>query len=296
MTNPASAAGRFLLGGDLDVARIGYGSMKLTNWPQGGRSPERETALRVLREAVALGVNHIDTSYYYVDGEGFRAPELIREALHPYPEDLVIVTKVGPIMTGVEGDAHDGLEPERLREAVEWNLAALGVERVDVVNLRVDGVNPLPGGTLQQPLESLLKLKDEGLIGHIGISNVRQDRFEEAMRYAPIACVQNLYNLGRRETSDPIIDACERAGIAFVPFFPVSGFDEETTAKVAAVAARHSSTPQQIALAWLLRRSPNILLIPGTGSPAHLAENVAAAGIELSDADLADLDRTQVPD
>lgn len=295
MTNPASAAGRFLLGGDLDVARIGYGSMKLTDWPEGGRRPDRETALRVLREAVALGVNHVDTSYYYVDGEGFRAPEVIREALHPYPEDLVIVTKVGPIMTGTDDD-RDGLQPENLRTAVEWNLEALGVERLDVVNLRVDGVNPLPGGTLQQPLESLLKLKEEGLIGHIGISNVRGERFEEARRYAPIACVQNLYNLGRREVSDPIIDVCEREGIAFVPFFPVSKFDEETTAKVAAVAARHAATPQQIALAWLLRRSPCVLLIPGTGSPAHLAENVASAGIRLTDEDMADLDRAKVAD
>lgn len=295
MTNPASAAGRFLLGGDLDVARIGYGSMKLTDWPEGGRRPDRETALRVLRDAVALGVNHVDTSYYYVDGEGFRAPEVIREALHPYPDDLVIVTKVGPIMTGTDDD-RDGLQPEHLRTAVEWNLEALGVERLDVVNLRVDGVNPLPGGTLQQPLESLLKLKEEGLIGHIGISNVRGERFEEARRYAPIACVQNLYNLGRREVSDPIIDVCEREGIAFVPFFPVSKFDDETTAKVAAVAARHEATPQQIALAWLLRRSPCVLLIPGTGSPAHLAENVASAGIQLTDEDLAALDGAKVAD
>lgn len=295
MTNPASAAGRLRLG-DRDVARIGYGSMKLTDWPEGGRRPDRETALRVLREAVALGVDHIDTSYYYLDSEGFRATDVIREALHPYPEDLTIVTKVGPIMTGADGDPRDGLRPERLRTAVEWNLESLGVERLDVVNLRVDGVNPLPGGTLQQPLESLLKLKEEGLIGHIGISNVRRDRFEEALRYAPIACVQNLYNLGRRETSDPIIDVCEREGIAFVPFFPVSKFDEETTAKIAAVAARHAATPQQIALAWLLRRSPSILLIPGTGSPEHLAENVAAAGIALTDADLADLDGAKVAD
>ncbi|MEV0649627.1 oxidoreductase [Phytomonospora sp. NPDC050363] len=285
MTTPASAAGRFLIGGELDVARIGYGSMKLTGWPEGDPRPDRETAHQVLRDAVALGVDHIDTSFYY-NHDGFRATDLIREALHPYPENLVIVTKVGPIMTGAEDDPREGLSPENLRTAVEWNLESLGRQRLDLVNLRVDGVNPLPDNSLRGPLESLLALKDEGLIGHIGISNVRMDRFEEARRFAPIAAVQNLYNLARRETSDPIIDICEAEGIAFVPFFPVSKLDEETTAKVAAIAERHGASPAQVALAWLLRRSPSILLIPGTSSPKHLAENVAAGAIELSDEDV----------
>lgn len=282
MTHP----GRFLLGGDLDVARVGYGSMKLTGWPDASRRPDRDTAHAVLRRAVELGVDHIDTSFYY-DHEGFRATDLIREALHPYPAGLRIVTKVGPIMTG-DDESREGLAPGNLRKAVEWNLASLGVDTLDAVNLRVDGVNPLPGGTLERPLTDLRELQEEGLIRHIGISNVPFERFEQARQFADIACVQNFYNLAVRK-SEPIIEVCEAEGIAFVPFFPVSRFDDEITAKVTRVAARHGATVQQIALAWLLRRSPNILVIPGTGSIEHLEENVAAGEIELTNEDLAEL-------
>lgn len=281
MTHP----GRFKLG-DLDVARVGYGSMKLTGWPDATPYPDRDAAHAVLRRAVELGVDHIDTSFYY-DHEGVRATDLIREALHPYPANLRIVTKVGPRMVGGE-DPSDGLAAGNLRRAVEWNLESLGLEVLDAVNLRVDGVNPLPGGTLEQPLTELRELQEEGLIRHIGISNVPFERFQQAREFAEIACVQNFYNLAVRK-SDPIIDVCEAEGIAFVPFFPVSQFTEEVLARVGAVAARHDATVQQIALAWLLHRSPNILLIPGTGSVAHLEENLASGDIALTSEDLAEL-------
>ncbi|MGW3352420.1 oxidoreductase [Nonomuraea rubra] len=280
---------RWALGGDLSVARIGYGAMKLTGWPRGDR-PSRDTALAVLRRAVELGVDHIDTSHYYAR-DGVAANELIREALHPYPDGLVIVTKVGALVEGSDIDlpasGKTGLAPDGLRRGVEANLRSLGVDRLDVVNLRMGDLDR--GGTsLAAPLETLLALREEGLIRHLGVSNVTAAEFAEARKIAPIACVQNLYNLTRRE-DDPLVDACAEAGIAYVPFFPVGGFQPLTAARLDAVAARHGATVPQVALAWLLARSPNILLIPGTGSPAHLEENVAAGTLELTPDDLADL-------
>ncbi|TYB57072.1 oxidoreductase [Nonomuraea sp. PA05] len=277
------------MGGDLSVARIGYGAMKLTGWPRGER-PGRETALAVLRRAVELGVNHIDTSNYYAR-DGVAANELIREALHPYPDDLVIVTKVGALVEGPDialpAPRKTGLTPDGLRRGVEANLRSLGVDRLDVVNLRMGDLDR--GGTpLAEPLETLLALREEGLIRHLGVSNVTAAEVEEARKIAPIACVQNLYNLTRRE-DDPIVDACAEAGIAYVPFFPVGGFQPLTAERLDAVAARNGATVPQVALAWLLARSPNILLIPGTGSPAHLEENVAAGRLSLSVEDLAEL-------
>ncbi|WP_328808509.1 oxidoreductase [Nonomuraea montanisoli] len=281
---------RWALGGDLGVARIGYGAMKLTGWPKGER-PGRETALAVLRRAVELGVNHIDTSHYY-SRDGVAANELIREALSPYPDDLVIVTKVGALVEGSDlarpAAEKTGLTPDGLRRGVEANLRSLGVDRLDVVNLRMGDLDrsqtPLAG-----PLEALLALREEGLIRHLGVSNVTAAEFEQARAIAPIACVQNLYNLARRD-DDPLVDACAQAGIAYVPFFPVGGFQPLTAARLDAVAARHAATVPQVALAWLLARSPNILLIPGTGSLAHLEENVAAGSLKLTAEDLADLD------
>ncbi|SDN20878.1 oxidoreductase [Actinacidiphila guanduensis] len=277
------------LGGDMKVARIGYGTMKLTGWPRGER-PDRETALALLRRAVELGVNHLDTAHYY-SRDGVAANELIREALHPYPDDLVIVTKVGALVEGSDialpAARKTGLTRDNLRRGVEANLRSLGVDRLDVVNLRmgdVDGAGP----SLAEPLEALLALRDEGLIRHLGVSNVTLAEFEEARRIAPLACVQNLYNLSRRE-DDPLVDACARAGIAYVPFFPVGGFEPVTARNLEAVAARHGATTPQVALAWLLARSPNILLIPGTGSPAHLEENLAAGTLTLTAQDMADL-------
>ncbi|MET9343446.1 oxidoreductase [Nonomuraea sp. NPDC003804] len=281
---------RWALGGDLSVARIGYGAMKLTGWPKGDR-PTRETALAILRRAVELGVNHIDTSHYYAR-DGVAANELIREALHPYPDDLVIVTKVGALVEGSDlalpAAEKTGLTPDNLRRGIEANLRSLGVDRLDVANLRLGdldrAVTP-PAG----PLETLCALRDEGLIRHLGVSNVTAAELAEARTITPIACVQNLYNLARRD-DDPLVDACAEAGIAYVPFFPVGGFQPITTERLDAVAARHRATVPQVALAWLLARSPNILPIPGTGSLEHLEENVAAGTLELSPEDISTLE------
>jgi aryl-alcohol dehydrogenase-like predicted oxidoreductase len=277
------------VGGDLSVARIGYGAMKLTGWPRGDR-PSRETALAILRRAAALGVNHIDTSHYYAR-DGVAANELIREALHPYPDDLVIVTKVGALVEGSDldlpADEKTGLTPDNLRRGIEANLRTLGVDRLDVVNLRMGDLDR--GRTpLAAPLETLLALREEGLIRHLGISNVSAAEFAEARKIAPIVCVQNLYNLSRRD-DDRLIDACAEDGIAYVPFFPVGGFQPLAAEHLNAVAARHRATAPQVALAWLLTRSPNILLIPGTGSLDHLEENIAAGTLRLSTEDIAEL-------
>ncbi|MFD1540379.1 oxidoreductase [Nonomuraea guangzhouensis] len=282
---------RWAFGGDLSVARVGYGAMKLTGWPRGDEPPSRETALTILRRAVELGVNHIDTSHYY-SRDGVAANELIWEALHPYPDDLVIVTKVGALVEGSDtalpAAEMTGFTPDGLRRGVEANLRSLGVDRLDVVNLRMGGHDRSQTTSLTVPLETLLALREEGLIRHLGISNVTAEEFAEACKIAPIACVQNLYNLSRRD-DDPLVDACAAAGIAYVPFFPVGGFQPLTAERLDAVAARHSATVPQVALAWLLARSPNILLIPGTGSLAHLEENIAAGALKLSAEDIAEL-------
>jgi pyridoxine 4-dehydrogenase len=275
------------LGGDLDVARVGYGSMKLTGWPRGGR-PDRDTALAVLRRAVEWGVNHIDTSNYYAR-DGVAANELIRTALSPYPDDLVIVTKVGALIEGPDidrpADEHTGLTPDGLRRGIEANLNSLGLERMDVVNLRMGDRGHDPTA-IEEPLQTLMQLREEGLIRHIGISNIGLAEYERARAVAPIVCVQNAYNIVLR-TDDPLVDACAADGVAFVPFFPVGGFQPVTAEHLTAVAERHNATVAQVALAWLLARSPNILLIPGTGSLAHLEENLAAADLTLTDEDLA---------
>ncbi|WP_339153549.1 oxidoreductase [Actinomadura luteofluorescens] len=281
---------RWALGGDLSVARIGYGAMKLTGWPRGGR-PDRETALAVLRRAVELGVNHIDTSNYY-SRDGVAANELIREALHPYPDDLVIVTKVGALVEGADialpAAEQNGLTPGNLRRGIEANLRSLGLDRIDVVNLRMGDLDRTQT-PLKAPLETLLALREEGLIRNLGISNVTPSEFAEAREIAPIACVQNLYNLSQRD-DDPLVDACAQAGIAYVPFFPIGGFQPLTAQHLDAIAARHNATVPQVALAWLLARSPNILLIPGTGSLDHLEQNIGAGALTLTPEDLAQLD------
>jgi pyridoxine 4-dehydrogenase len=277
-------------GGDLPVNRVGYGTMRLTGWPRGDR-PDRETALTVLRRAVELGVNHLDTSYYYAR-DGVSANELIRTALHPYPQDLVLVTKVGSL---VEGDdiakpaaEHDGLTADGLRRGVEANLRSLGVDRMDVVNLRM-GDRGHDDSAFEPALETLMALRAEGLIRHIGISNVNRAEFDRARGVADIVCVQNLYNIADRG-DDPLIDACAAAGIAYVPFFPVGGgFRPLAAERLSAVAERLGATIQQVALAWLLARSPNVAVIPGTGSVAHLEENIAASRLRLTEKDLAEL-------
>jgi pyridoxine 4-dehydrogenase len=277
-------------GGDLPVNRVGYGTMRLVGWPRGDR-PERDTALAVLRRAVELGVNHLDTSYYYAR-DGVSANELIRAALYPYPQDLVLVTKVGAL---VEGDdiakpaaEHYGLTPDGLRRGVEANLRSLGVDRMDVVNLRM-GDRGHDGSAFEPALETLMALRAEGLIRHLGISNVTRAEFDRARRVADVVCVQNLYNIADRG-DDPLIDACAEAGLAYVPFFPVGGgFRPLAAERLSAVAERLGATVQQVALAWLLARSPNIVLIPGTGSLAHLEENLAAGRLRLTEKDVAEL-------
>jgi aryl-alcohol dehydrogenase-like predicted oxidoreductase len=288
--SPAGAAGTSDLAG-VPVARMGYGTMRLPAWPM-GTAPSREDALAVLRRAVELGVNHIDTAYFYAR-DGVLANDLIREALHPYPENLVIVSKLGPI---IEGDdigrpmsEQTGHTAAGLRAAVEANLRTLGVDQLDVVNLRMGGEMAPTEGSLAEPLTVLMKLREEGLIRHIGVSNVTEAQFAEALEIAPIVCVQNHYNLAER-TDDTLLASCAERNIAFVPFFPVGGFRPLAAERTAAVAARHGVTVPQIALAWLLARSPNVLTIPGTSSIDHLEQNVAAATIQLTEADLADLD------
>jgi aryl-alcohol dehydrogenase-like predicted oxidoreductase len=273
-TISARTAGEGRLG-SFRVNRVGYGAMKLTGWPQ-GKQPTRETALAVLRRAVELGVNHIDTSQFY-DRDGMNANELIREALRPYPQDLVLVTKFAGIPPG--------LTPDGLRKNVELNLETLGVDRLDVVNLRVGDALAPSEGSVEEPLTALAKLQDEGLITHLGISNVTRAQFDQARDLAPFVCVQNAYNVALRE-ADPLIEACAEAGIAFVPFFPVGGFAPLLAEHLDTVATRHGASPQQVALAWLLARSPSILLIPGTSDPKHLEENIAAGNLKLTDDDL----------
>jgi aryl-alcohol dehydrogenase-like predicted oxidoreductase len=274
-------------GGDLTVNRVGYGTMKLTGWPRGER-PDRDTALAILRRAVELGANHLDTSHYYAR-DGVAANELIRSALHPYPDDLVIVTKVGAL---VEGDditlspaEQRGLTPDGLRRGVEANLRSLGVERLQVVNLRM-GDRGHADPPFEAALETLASLRDEGLIRHLGVSNVSQDQVARARAVTDIVCVQNLYNVAARG-DDPLVDACAGAGIAYVPFFPVGGFQPLTAEHLTAVAGRLDATVPQVALAWLLARSPNIVLIPGTGSLDHLEQNIAAGRLRLTDDDVA---------
>lgn len=274
-TISARAAGEGRLG-SFRVNRMGYGTMKLTGWPE-GKQPTRDTAIALLRRAVELGVNHFDTSQFY-DRDGMNANELLRAALHPYPEDLVLVTKFAGIPPG--------LTPDGLRRNVEANLETLGVDRLDVVNLRLGEAVAPAEGSLEEPLTALAKLQEEGLITHLGISNITRAQFDQARDLAPFVCVQNAYNVAMRD-ADPLVDACEEAGIAFVPFFPVGGFQPLLAAHLQAVATRHGVSVPQIALAWLLARSPSILLIPGTSDPAHLEQNIAAANLRLTDEDLA---------
>ncbi|WP_203932651.1 oxidoreductase [Virgisporangium ochraceum] len=274
-------------GGDLAVERIGYGTMKLTGWPRGER-PGRDDALAILRRAVELGVNHLDTSHYYAR-DGVAANELIRTALHPYPADLVIVTKVGALVEGDDitrpPEEQRGLTPDGLRRGVEANLRSLGVDRLDVVNLRM-GDSEHTDAPFEAALETLAALRDEGLIRYLGVSNVGPDQVARARAVTDIVCVQNLYNIAARD-DDPLVDACAEAGLAYVPFFPVGGYRPLTADHLTAVADRLGATVPQVALAWLLARSSNIVLIPGTGSREHLEQNVAAGRLRLTEHDLA---------
>jgi aryl-alcohol dehydrogenase-like predicted oxidoreductase len=272
--------------GDLTVTRFGYGAMQLAGPGVMGPPADHDGALAVLREVANLGITHIDTSNAY----GPRVTnELIREALHPYPESLHIVTKVGSIR-----DSHGGWpparEPENLRRSVSENLERLGLEVLDLVNLRLGNAQGPQPGSLAEPFETLAELQRHGLIRHLGVSNATAAQVAEAQAIAPIVCVQNMYNLAYRQ-DDELIDTLADEDIAYVPFFPLGGYSPLQSAALSAVAARLGATPMSVALAWLLQRSPNILLIPGTSSAAHLRENVAGAGLSLSDDELAELDK-----
>lgn len=284
-TSSLDRAGTFKLG-DRTVRRLGYGAMQLAGPHVFGPPKDRAAALAVLREAVTLGVNHIDTSDYYGP---YVTNEIIREALHPYADDLVIVTKIGA-RRGDDGAWLTATSPAELRSAVHDNLRRLGLEALDVVNYRAmfDMMGPAEG-SIAEPLGVLADLKREGLVRQIGISNVTRAQVAEARSLTDIACVQNMYNLVHRR-DDAMVDDLAKAGIAYTPFFPLGGFSPLQSSALSAVAERLGATPMQTALAWLLRRSPNILLIPGTSSVAHLRENLAAADLELSDDVMAELE------
>jgi len=278
-------------GTSLTVRRMGYGAMQLAgrdgNKLVWGPPRDIEGAIAVLREAVTSGVNHIDTSDFY--GPHI-TNQLIRRALHPYPEDLVIVTKVSA-RRGEDGSWIPALSPEELTQAVHDNLRNLELDVLDVVNLRsmIDIHGPAEG-SLEGPLTTLAELREQGLIRHIGLSNVTLRQIKDARKIVPIVCVQNAYNVAHR-ADDPLIDELEKAGMAYVPFFPLGGFNLLQSSALSDVAQSLNATPMQVALAWLLRRSSNILLIPGTSSVEHLRENLAAAELTLPPDALEVLDR-----
>jgi pyridoxine 4-dehydrogenase len=277
--------GTYTTDGDLTVTRVGYGAMQLAGPGVFGPPADRDAAVAVLREAVELGITHIDTSGYY----GPRVTnQIIREALYPYPEDLRIVTKVG-----AERDANGGWPeaqaPEQLRAQVEENLRDLGLDAMDVVNLRNPGLRGPQPGSIAGPFTALAELRQEGLIRHLGVSNVTARQVAEAQSIAPVGCVQNHYNLANRGDDD-LIGSLAAQGIAYVPFFPLGGFTPLQSGTLDAVAERLGAARMTVALAWLLHQSPNILLIPGTSSVAHLRENVAAADLALPADALAELD------
>ncbi|SDC58859.1 Predicted oxidoreductase [Geodermatophilus telluris] len=284
-TTTAERSGRFPLG-DRTVHRIGYGAMRLSGPHIMGPPADREAAVAVLRRAVELGVDHVDTSDYYGPHV---TNQVIREALHPYPEHLTIVTKVGARRTP-EGEWPEALSPDELRSAVQDNLDNLGVDVLDVVNLRMPGFDAPVERSLAEPFGALAELQQQGLVRHLGVSNVTAQQFAEARAIAPVVCVQNHYNLVHRD-DDPMVDALAREGIPYVPFFPLGGFTPLQSAALETVARRLETTPMQVALAWLLARSPNLLLIPGTSSVAHLEENLQAAARVLGPAEMAELDR-----
>ncbi len=268
------------------VRRMGYGAMQLAGPGVFGPPKDRDACIAVLREAVASGVNHIDTSDFY--GPHI-TNQLIREALHPYPADLTLVTKLGAIR-GDDGSWLAAPEPDDLRRGVHDNLRNLGIDVLDVVNIRIMGSIHSPAeGSIEKQVTALAEMQREGLVKHIGLSNVTATQIEEAQRIVEIVCVQNHYNLVHRE-DDALVAQLAAQGIAYVPFFPLGGFTPIQSSALSDVAGALNATPMQVALAWLLHRSPNILLIPGTSSLLHLRENMQAAQLRLSDAVLAQLD------
>jgi pyridoxine 4-dehydrogenase len=284
MTN-ITTAGTYALG-DRTVKRMGYGAMQLAGPGVFGPPKDHAEALAVLRQAVANGVDHIDTSDFYGPHV---VNKLIKEALHPYASDLVIVTKLGAVR-GEDASWNPAQKPAELERGMHDNLRNLGVEAIDVVNLRVMGDTHAPSeASIEPQFTALAKLREQGLIKHLGLSNVTSGQVAQARAIAPVVCVQNMYNVANRGDA-ALIDELAGAGIAYVPFFPLGGFAPLQSEALSQVATELGATPMQVALAWLLHRSPNILLIPGTSSLAHLRENLAAAEIELPPAALAKLD------
>ncbi|HEY1961223.1 MAG TPA: aldo/keto reductase family oxidoreductase [Rhizomicrobium sp.] len=290
MVNIASA-GSFRLG-DRTVNRMGYGAMQLAGPGVFGPRKDRNEAIAVLREAVAAGVDHIDTSDFYGP---YVVNQIIRDALHPYPSNLTIVTKVGA-RRGDDASWQMAQSPAELTAAVHDNLRHLGVDVLDVVNMRIPGSGPHGSGlsdtSIAEQFSTLAKLREQGLIRHLGVSNATTAQIAEARGIAPVVCVQNFYNIAHRD-DDAMIDELAGQGIAYVPFFPLGGFTPLQSDTLSAVAKDIDATPMQVALAWLLQRAPNILLIPGTSSLAHLRENLAAAELRLSDDALARLNAMQ---
>jgi len=278
MTPQPLPGGTFTLAGDLTLTRMGYGAMQLAGPHVFGPPADHEGAIAVLRAVVALGITHIDTSDFY--GPHI-TNQLIREALHPYPPQLRIVTKVGALRDA-EGNWPKALAPDQLRQAVYDNLTNLGVAALDVVNLRVGGLDAPTPGSLAEPFTVLAELQREGLIKHLGVSTVNSEQIAEAQAIAPVVCVQNFYNIANRQ-DDALIDSLAEQGIAYVPYFPLGGFSPLQSDTLSRVALRLNATRMAVALAWLLRRSPNILLIPGTSSVEHLRENVEGAALQLPD-------------
>jgi pyridoxine 4-dehydrogenase len=285
MTTTALPGGTFTMGEDLTVTRMGYGAMQLAGPNVFGPPADRDAAIAVLRKVVELGITHIDTSDYYGP---YVTNQIIKEALAPYPDGLHIVTKVG-----ARRDAHGGVSPamapDELRQAVHDNLDHLGLDALDIVNLRVMKIDSSELRSIAEPFTALVELQQEGLIKHLGLSTVSAEQIEETQSIAPLVCVQNLYNIANRG-DDELIDSLAAQGIAYVPYFPLGGFSPLQSGALASVAERLGATPMAVALAWLLQRSENILLIPGTSSVAHLRENVAGAGLRIPEADLAELD------
>ena len=276
--------GTFTMAEDLTVSRMGYGAMQLAGPGVFGPPKDRDAAVAVLREVVELGITHLDTADFY--GPHI-TNQIIKEALHLYPDELHIVTKVGAKRDAQGGWPH-ARSPEELRQAVHDNLKNLGLDALDVVNLRVGGLDSPEPGSIAEPYTALAQLQQEGLIRHLGLSTVNAEQIAEAQSIAPVVCVQNFYNIANR-ADDSLIDSLAAQGIAYVPYFPLGGFNPLQSSTLESVATRLGATPMAVALAWLLKRSPNILLIPGTSSVSHLRENVTGAALTLPEDELTEL-------
>jgi pyridoxine 4-dehydrogenase len=286
MTKQTNLGGTFTLPGtSMTVNRMGYGAMQLAGPHVWGPPRDVDAAIAVLREAIAQGVNHIDTSDFYGPHV---TNQIIRQALHPYADDLVIVTKIGA-RRGEDKSWIPALSPKEITDGVHDNLRNLALDTLDVVNLRVGGIAGPTEGSIEAPLATLAELQCQGLIRHLGLSNVSPQQFAEAQKIAPIVCIQNLYNIAQR-SDDAFIDNLAQQGVAYVPFFPLGGFTPLQSAELDQVAASLQATPMQVALAWLLQRASDILLIPGTSSLQHLRENLNAATLHLPPQSRAALD------